>query len=153
MPDYTATTFIAANPDDVFRLITTPQRLSEWNPAIIGVVEAPENLAVDAQWVVTVRALGQSWPSRSTVIDLDPSSRRFVYRSQTDDGNPSYAEWSWHVTDAPGGCEVNVSYALHPATFWRRVLLVRIRTRQLRNRELPASLAALASHAAMINNP
>jgi uncharacterized protein YndB with AHSA1/START domain len=153
MPDYTATTFIAANPDDVFRLITTPQRLSEWNPAIIGVVEAPENLAVDAQWVVTMRALGQSWPSRSTVIDLDPSSRRFVYRSQTDDGNPSYAEWSWHVTDAPGGCEVSVSYALHPATFWRRVLLVRIRTRQLRNRELPASLAALASHAAMINNP
>ena len=80
-----------------------------------------------------------------TVVDLDTSSRRFTYRSQTDDGNPSYAEWSWHVTDAGGGCKVTVAYTLHPVTFWRRVLLAKIRTRQL-HRELASSLEGLAAH-------
>jgi hypothetical protein len=37
-----------------------------------------------------------------------------------------------------------VPWELHPATFWRRVLLVRIRARQLARNEIPASLAALA---------
>jgi hypothetical protein len=37
-----------------------------------------------------------------------------------------------------------VTWELHPATFWRRVLLVRIRARQLSRTEIPASLAALA---------
>ena len=136
MSDHLATGVVAADPDEVFRLITTPERLT-----------------VNAQWVVTVAALGQSWPSRSTVLELDPSSRRFAYRSQSDDGNPSYADWSWRVTDAPGGCRVTVSLALHPVTFWRRVLLARIRARQLQRRELPASLAALASRMAAPNKP
>jgi uncharacterized protein YndB with AHSA1/START domain len=136
MSDHLATGVVAADPDEVFRLITTPERLT-----------------VNAQWVVTVTALGQSWPSRSTVLELDPSSRRFAYPSQSDDGNPSYADWSWQVTDAPGGCRVTVSLALHPVRFWRRVLLARIRARQLQRRELPASLAALASRMAAPNKP
>ena len=52
-------------------------------------------------WVVELHALGQSWPSRSTVTLLDRSTRRFSYRSQTDDGNPSHADWNWQVADAP----------------------------------------------------
>jgi uncharacterized protein YndB with AHSA1/START domain len=153
MSDHLATGVVAADPDEVFRLITTPDCLPEWNRAIVDVVNAPERLTVNAQWVVTVTALGRSWPSRSTVLELDPSSRRFAYRSQSDDGNPSYADWSWQVTDASGGCRVTVSLALHPVTFWRRVLLARIRARQLQRRELPASLAALTSRMAAANRP
>ena len=126
-----ATGFVSASPDVVFDLITTPARMSEWNRAIVRTVDAPAQLGPGAQWVVEMHALGQSWPSRSTVEVLDYRARRFSYRSQTDDGNPSHADWTWQVTDAPGGSDVMVSVDLHPATFWRRVLLAHIRARQL----------------------
>jgi hypothetical protein len=153
MRDHTATLFIASDGDRAFSLMVSPERLPEWNRAIAAVVETPEHLGVGSQWVVRLTAMGQSWPSRSTVTELDRARRRFSYRSQTDDGNPSYADWVWHVTDAPGGCQVTVSYALHPATFWRRSLLAKIRGGQLRRRELPASLAALATLSATVRNP
>jgi hypothetical protein len=49
------------------------------------------------------------------------------------------------VTDDPAGSRVTVTWSLHPATFWRRVLLGRIRARQLANTEVPTSLTALAA--------
>jgi len=146
-----ASQFVAAPADDVFALITTPERLPEWNGAIVRVVDAPATLSPGAEWVVQLSALGQSWPSRSTVVTIDRRARHFAYRSQSDDGNPSYADWSWSIADAPGGCEVTVSCALYPATFWRRVLLSRIRSWQLRRRELPSSLHALASSAPIVH--
>lgn len=145
MREQRASQFIAGSPDDVFALITTPDRLPEWNGAIVRVIDAPDRLRPGAEWVVQLSALGQSWPSRSKVEVLDAETRHFAYRSQTDDGNPSFTDWSWHVADAPGGCEVTVSCDLHPATFWRRVLLANVRASQLQRRELPASLRALSS--------
>ncbi len=150
MREQLASQFVAAAVDEVFALITSPERLPEWNGAIVRVVDAPDELFPGAEWVVQLSALGQSWPSRSTVVAIDPQARHFAYRSQTDDGNPSYADWSWTVADAPGGCAVTVSWILHPATFWRRVLLAKIRSWQLRRRELPASLHALASSATVV---
>ena len=76
---------------------------------------------------------------------IDPIGRVFAYRSATDDGNPSYALWTWVVTDHADGALVTVACELHPRTFWRRVLLVRIRSRQLAHTELTHSLAALAT--------
>jgi Polyketide cyclase / dehydrase and lipid transport len=146
-----ASQFAAAPADEVFALITTPERMPEWNGAIVGVVDAPDKLSPNAEWVVQLSVLGQSWLSRSTVATIDPRARHFAYRSQTDDGNPSYADWSWLVADAPGGCEITVSCALYPVTFWRRVLLSRIRSWQLRRRELPSSLRALASSATIVH--
>jgi uncharacterized protein YndB with AHSA1/START domain len=151
--EYTATARVSADPDDVFRLLTSPARLPEWNRAIVRVIDAPNTLAAGSAWVVEMHALGQSWPSRSTVLALDPHARQFDYRSRTDDGNPSYANWGWHVTDAPEGCEVTVSVALHPATFWRRILLAKIRGRQLRRQELPESMRAIASAVATVSSP
>src|SRR5216684_2018765 len=109
MRDFSTTQFIASDPDSVFRLISTPALLAEWNRAIVRVVDVPGRLSPGAEWVVEVSALGQSWSSRSTVLELDPDTRRFAYRSQTDDGNRSYADWLWEVADASGGCEVSVS--------------------------------------------
>ena len=108
--------------------------------------ERPDDaLYLEAEWVVEFRALGQKWRSRSTVEELDAAHRRFVYRSRTDDGNPSYGRWTWEVAVDPAGSRVTVTSELHPVTFWRRVHLGRIRARQLARTELPASLAALAS--------
>lgn len=152
MREQIATRFVAAPPDDVFGLITAPERLPEWNRAIVCVVDAPDELQPGAEWVVQLSALGQSWPSRSTVADIDSQARHFAYRSQTDDGNPSYADWSWQVAEAPGGCEVTVSCALRPATFWRRVLLAKIRGWQLQRQELPASLRELSSFATIVHD-
>jgi hypothetical protein len=86
--------------------------------------------------------MGHSWPSRSRVEEVDSGRRVFAYRSQTDDGNPSYALWRWEVEPADGGSRVKASWDLNPQTFWRRVLLGRMRARQLR-REVPASIQSL----------
>jgi hypothetical protein len=134
----------------VFQLVTDLKRIPERNRAIVGVVETPKQLTTGSVWVVEVTALGQSWRSRSTVTRLDTTTRRFAYRTQTDDGNPSYADWSWQVDDAPGGCIVTMSLTLNPMTFWRRVLLAKIRSRQLRRRELPGSLDELATLATRV---
>lgn len=139
----TATTTIDATPDEVFGLVTNLDRLPEWNRAIVGVVDRPEALAPDRQWVVELRALGQKWRSRSTVESIDRTARRFVYRTQTDDGNPSWARWDWTVADDPAGSRVTVRWEIHPATFWRRVLFAHVRNRQLARTEVPSSLAAL----------
>jgi uncharacterized protein YndB with AHSA1/START domain len=153
MREQTTTRFVAAAPDDVFGLMADPERLPEWNRAIVRVIEVPDNLEPGAEWVVQLSVLGQSWASRSTVVDIDRPARHFAYQSQTDDGNPSYADWAWQVSDAPGGCEVTVSCALHPATFWRRVLLGKVRGWQLQRRELPASLIALGTMAQAVHDP
>ena len=152
MREQSTTGFVSAPADDLFELITSPERLPEWNKAIVRVIDLPEELQAGAEWVVQLSALGQSWRSRSTVLDIDSEGRHFVYRSCTDDGNPSYATWSWRVADAPGGCEVTVSCALYPETFWRRVLMVKIRASQLRRRELPDSLRARASVATTVHD-
>jgi len=142
-----ASAVVPASPDAVFRTLTDIGGLPDWNAVMTRVVEQPGTLEVGADWLVEFRALGQTWKSRSIVEELDIPGRRFAYRSCTDDGNPSYARWAWSVVDDPAGSRVTVSLDLHPVTFWRRVLLARIRRRQLTRTELPSSLAALAAAA------
>jgi uncharacterized protein YndB with AHSA1/START domain len=140
-----ASAVIGAPPDEVFATITDISGLPSWNSVITRVVEPPEELVAGAEWVVELRAMGQRWRSRSTLVDVDPVGRRFAYRSATDDGNPSWADWEWTVADDPGGSRVTVALDLHPVTFWRRVLFAKVRARQLARTELPRSLATLAN--------
>ena len=147
MKPSTLTRHFAVSPDAALGLITDLNRLSEWNAAITRVHAAPAAPAPGQEWVVEVSALGQRWASRSRVTAFDREAGVFSYRTQSDDGNPSYADWTWTVKDAPGGCDVAVTWQLFPQTFWRRALLARIRQRQLRRTEVPASLTAL--HAAL----
>ena len=149
----TAERAIEADADAVFDLVTDPNRLAEWNAIVARTVEAPDELVPGAQWVVELAALGQTWRSRSTVVAMDRAARRFTYRSMTDDGNPSYADWTWSVGSSGTGCVVAVTFDLHPATFWRRVLLGKIRARQLRRNELPHSLDQLAQVVASPHAP
>ena len=142
-----ASRIIGAPPDVVFTMITDVARLPQWNRAITAVIQTPERLDVGSEWVVEMHALGRSWHSRSVVETLDPVGRCFAHRSVTDDGNPSYALWTWVVADHPSGALVTVAGALHPHTFWRRVLFVHIRSRQLIRSELTSSLAALEAAA------
>jgi len=143
MKTTTLTQHLDVEPDAALSTITDVHALTSWNAAITRVLDAPATLGVGDEWVVEMSALGQTWSSRSRLIALDRDTRRFSYRSVTDDGNPSYAEWTWTVAEAPGGCEVTVTWTLNPQTFWRRVLLGRIRQRQLTKTEVPTSLAAL----------
>ena len=136
---------VPAEPDLVFAALSDVHRLPSWNARMTSVNETPATFEPGADWVVEFRVFGRSWRSRSTLEELDPIGRRFVYRSRTDDGNPSFARWEWTVTDDPAGSRVHVAWSLHPITFWRRTVLVRMRARQLARTELPASLAALAT--------
>jgi hypothetical protein len=69
-------------------------------------------------------------------------------RSSAADGNPSYAMWRWEVAEATDGTEVGVSCDLHPVTFWRRHLLAKVHSRQLRQTEVQAPLPRIAGVAA-----
>jgi uncharacterized protein YndB with AHSA1/START domain len=137
---------VSAPPAHVFSLVSEPSRLPEWNRAITEIVEAPARLEIGSSWKIRLHALGQSWISESRVTTLDPATRTFSYRSRTDDGNPSYADWEWHVAPDGDGATVTVSVELHPTTFLRKHLLIRIRQPALR-KEMVASLRALESAA------
>ena len=138
-----ASRLVAGSADEVFNVITDISGLPEWNATITAVIERPEHLCEGAQWTVEICALGRTWQSRSTVETLDPIRRCFAYRSASDDGNPSFALWTWVVVPHPDGALVTVAGELHALTFVRRALLVRIRARQLGHNELVDSLAAL----------
>ena len=139
----TLTRHLDVEPDAALRTIVDVHTLPSWNKAITRVLDAPATLTVGDEWVVELSALGQTWSSRSRLIAIDRDARCFSYRSATDDGNPSYAEWTWTAAEAPGGCEVTVTWTLNPQTFWRRALLGRVRQHQLIKTEVPTSLVAL----------
>ena len=142
-----ASRIVALPADDVFNTITDLARLPDWNDAITAVIQQPDRLEVGSEWIVEMHALGQGWLSHSIAEAFDPTGRCFAYRSATDDGNPSYALWTWVVTEQPDGALVTAACELHPQTFWRRVLLSRIRARQLAQSEIPQSLVALEAAA------
>jgi uncharacterized protein YndB with AHSA1/START domain len=133
---------MAASPETVFGLITNPQLLPSWNRAITAVVDAPEHLEPGSVWRVRLHALSQSWVSKSRVSAIDPAACLFSYRSQTDDGNPSYADWEWQIDTEQDGSKVTVTVELHPTTFLRKHILIKLRRPALR-KEMGVSLHAL----------
>jgi uncharacterized protein YndB with AHSA1/START domain len=137
------TDHLAVDPDALFALVTDVHRLPDWNEHVNRIVESPSEMQPGSEWVVEIRAMGTHWNSRSRALDIDTSKRRFVYQSQTDDENPSYAVWTWELEPASDGTDVVVGYELHPKTFWRRVLLSRVRHHQVRG-EVQASLRRAA---------
>jgi hypothetical protein len=149
MEPVSVSTHIDAPPSTVWKQITDLASLPEWNRAITEVVQTPAQLTGDAVWKVRLHALGQTWVSTSTLVELNEEAGRFRYRSQTDDGNPSYADWNWHITGAGSGSRVTVTVTLHPVTFWRKHLLAGLRRPALR-REMRASLTALAAQRAYV---
>lgn len=140
-----ATSVIETSPDDVFATITDLEHLTDWNAALRTVREIPAELGPGAQWVVDIHATGfGTWASRSEVVKVDRERRVFEYRSRTDDGNPSFADWRWTVEADRSGARVTVTYDLNPRTFFRRHLIVRLRKPVLA-KEVRASLAVLGS--------
>ena len=139
-------THIDASPTAVLERLTDVAMLPEWNRAITEVLQLPAELGPGSVWKVRLHALGRSWVSTSTLVELDETRGRFRHRSQSDDGNPSYADWEWTVQPDGPGARVTVTVALHPLTFWRKYLLVHLRRPALR-KEMQASLIALSTTA------
>lgn len=143
-----ATAVVETSPAEAFAAITAIDRLSDWNERIANVIDAPDGpLAEGVEWVVQMAVPPAKWRSRSTVVGYDPDRRVFEYRTQTDDGNPSFAVWHWSVKPDSAGAKVTVDWEVHPKTFWRRLLFAKLRRKQLAN-EVPDSLHALAYHLA-----
>jgi len=144
MKPVTVSTYVDAPATAVLYQISDIARLPEWNSAITEVVESPAQLVPRAVWKVRLHALGQTWVSTSTLDELDEPAGRVRYRSQTDDGNPSYADWEWLIARDGPGSRVTVAVTLHPVTFWRKRVLAKLRRPALR-REMQTSLGALAT--------
>jgi len=142
-----SSTVVGIEPAAAFSILTDLAHLPTWNKKMVRVLALPDRVEPGAEWVVEFAMFGRKWKSRSRVGILDPVAHRFEYRTQTDDGNPSFTEWKWAVEPRGEGCHVNVSWDLHPLTFWRRAFFSRVRAGQLGHNEVPASLAALAAMA------
>ena len=144
-------TRLTASADAVFAALVDIGRLPEWNARIHHVIEDPACSVVEGtEWVVQMRASGGRWASRSRAIVVDPLVGRFEYETHSDDGNPTAALWSWHVTPAGLGSELTVTWAVYPRTWGRRLLGARIRRPALIT-EVRASLAGLDAHVQSIN--
>jgi uncharacterized protein YndB with AHSA1/START domain len=141
-PRNRASIVIARPPAEVFAFITDVDQLPAWNDLITGVVSKPADLQPGSVWKVSLAQGPMRWVSRSTVVEHDPTLGRFIYRSGTDDDNPSYAMWSWQVTPHPLGSELTVSWSVNPRTRIRRWVLAPLRARRLRA-EVPTSLERL----------
>jgi uncharacterized protein YndB with AHSA1/START domain len=141
-----ASVLISATPEKVFCLVTDPLRLPLWNRAIVELTDGPACLEPGSIWKVRMHALGRSWVSKSQVATLDPASGHFSYRSQSDDGNPSFADWDWQIEPDDDGSRVTVGVDLNPATFWRKRFLVHLRRPALR-KEITESLESLRAAA------
>jgi len=147
----TATTQIDAEPQAVFAALTDIARLPEWNDRIAAVVQPPGgSLAPGSVWKVQMHVPPAKWVSVATVRTYDPVTLRFAHRSQTDDGNPSYADWTWKVTPAGDGAQLSVTWDINPRTFWRQLLFAKLRRRQLAD-EVPTSLAAIAARSRQLS--
>jgi uncharacterized protein YndB with AHSA1/START domain len=135
-----------ADADAVFAALTDIDNLPLWNRRIAKVLRTPNGpMEPGVRWCVTMSVPPASWPSKSRCTRYDVRGRVFAHISQSDDGNPSFGEWTWTVTPAGAGARARVEWIGHPKTFWRRLLFARIRAAQLQ-RETEASLTALAYH-------
>jgi hypothetical protein len=140
-----ATAAIDAEPRELFELITSIERLPEWNAAIEQMIDRPGRLLPGATWTVQMHpARLMRWQSLSTLEELDGAGLRISYRTVNADGNPSYALWRWEVTPEVPGAKVSVSWEVYLETLDRRLLAGPVRRRQLR-KEVAASLASLAA--------
>jgi hypothetical protein len=141
-----------AAPEQVFAVLTDIAHLPEWNAKVHHVIEQPDGPVVeDAEWVIQMRAMGSRWPSRSHATVVDPVRGRFEHTSRTDDGNPSYALWSWEVRPHACGSELTVTWATYLRTFWRRVLLSYLRKPRV-DAEVHLSLAGFNRYISSLNS-
>ncbi|MEY2468526.1 MAG: Polyketide cyclase / dehydrase and lipid transport [Actinomycetota bacterium] len=140
-----ASLLIDAPARSVFDLVTDVSRLPDWNSCIDRVVEQPASLQEGAEWLVVIHVPHlPKWKSRSTCQHIDREALRFVYKSTSEDKNPSFIDWFWEVTDRGGRAEVTVRWHGYPLTRFRQKIAAPLRSRQL-ERETRASLDALAS--------
>jgi hypothetical protein len=137
---------LSAAAPDVFDVLVDVDRLPEWNARVHHVIERPDGpLAEGDEWVVQIRAMGRKWPSRARALTVDRRRLLFEHRSSTDDGNPSHVSWSWQVVPTEQGSILTVRWTGNPRSFWRKLLLARIRRPALAA-EVKASLVGLDSY-------
>jgi hypothetical protein len=141
-----ATARVGAHPQAVFDLICDLGRLPAWNTAIEQIIERPAALTKGAEWVAVMHPRRMPpWKSRSRIEEIGRGQLRFSYTSRNEDGNPSYAVWSWEVASADDGAtDVTVRWDVYLKTIDRKLTAAPIRRRGLAP-EVPASLRALGN--------
>jgi uncharacterized protein YndB with AHSA1/START domain len=101
-------TFIAAPAHRVWSLVSDVTRMGEWSPETRscqwkGGANGPE---AGAKFSGRNRRGHRVWATSCVVTEADPG-RAFAFRVSSF-GMP-IAQWSYEVTDAPGGCELTES--------------------------------------------
>src|SRR5258708_6317990 len=119
-----ATARVGAHPQAVLDLICGLGRLPAWNTAIEQIIEQPAALAKGAEWVAVMHPRRMPpWKSRSRIGEIDRDRLRFSYTSRNEDGNPSYAVWSWEVASADDGAtDVTVRWDVYLKTIYPKLI-------------------------------
>jgi hypothetical protein len=65
----------SASPDRIWRVVTTPERFSEWNDATFVSAEPPGPVKPGQSLHFTTPAFGRKWQLTMEVRDVDPQSR------------------------------------------------------------------------------
>ena len=65
----------SASPDRIWRVLTTPERFSEWNDATFVSAEPPGAVKPGQTLHFTAPSLGRKWRVTMEVRDMDPESR------------------------------------------------------------------------------
>lgn len=108
------TTFVAATPQAVWRIVSNVPRTATWSDEIVGCTwddEVDANSAPQPGQSFTARLQRgeMRWSSRSFVISADPG-RQFAFAvSSTDEPT---AVWTYELEPAAGGCRLYYSVTL-----------------------------------------
>jgi hypothetical protein len=96
---------VAAEPQDVYRLISDITRMGEWSPENTGGhwLRGAAGPAVGATFKGNNRHGWRRWSSKCTVTDADPG-RKFAFAVTF--GPFRVAEWGYTIDSAPSGCTV-----------------------------------------------
>ena len=65
----------SASPDQVWKVLTTPERFEEWNDARYGSSTPPGPVTAGQTIHLTASGIGRRWPVVIEVQDLDPQRR------------------------------------------------------------------------------
>ena len=128
----TGESYVPAPPTDVWRLLSSPERMPEWEPGAARAADLPGEFAIGATWTMHAADI------RPDGTPLRTSPKRRVSRVELVDLQPNrMLEWVTSWPEWPGSNTRRVRIELEPAAGGTRLLISQAWDRAADRRRLP----------------